>query len=1311
MCPNRLLSLMFLIVFLATAGTARADTFRISFLAGDAHVAARTIIGAVKAVKSEYPAYAGTTAYHYFPSKEDRAFLGKSSLVFVMLGNELSESGKKEIGALVAKGVRVYGVGDIDEKACIQMGMLFDRKVNEYYENARGGNRENLKNMILFVLKRDFGFNVAYRDVIRPDSSGIYDRRTKGVFQDFDSFRRSYPLQDESRPWVGLTLFRTAVFAEDLDHIDELIRSLEREGLNVLPVFDWPPERAVERFFFDEAGQSRVQAVVEMNMKMHADVEKARRVLERLGVPVINAVTVSQTRQEWEKSPAGIGIMERVTQIDGPELAGSAQPTVFASKEQVVDEETSIVYTAGRAIPERTAVLAKRVKAWINLRQKTNNQKKVAIIYYNYPPGKQNIGASYLNVLPDSLYGIYTRLKAEGYNLGEISREELFRAIQTGGRNIGNWAGGEIDRLVRKGLPVLIPMVTYKEWFARLPEPLRKEILKSWGPPEKCTIMTWKEKGGPNHFLLPVVRLGNVFFMPQPLRGLEQDVKKLYHDITVPPHHQYVAFYLWLKNAFAADAVVHLGTHGTHEWLPGKEVGFTGADASEALIQDIPNIYPYIVDNVGEGLQAKRRGMAVIIDHLTPPLDKAGLNKELKEIAGLITDYTVAKEKSPAIAEGTLGEINRLAKKTGLLTDLKMGRISTEEEIEEVEHHIKEIMETRTPFGLHTFGKAPEEKYRRSTAKAVVSVEKGLPEEARNIKIADIEDRIVRSARNELDSLMAALSGRYVPTGPGNDPVRNPDSLPTGRNFYAFDPSRIPSKATYELGAKLAGDLINGYRKRHGRFPDKLTFNLWGVETIRHEGVMDSQILSLMGIRPVWDERGKVVNVQAIPRKELGRPRIDVILISSGLYRDLFPALMMLHDKAVTLAKQQEEEDNALRMNVQKLKAALVKKGVDEKKAERLASVRIFTVPPGAYGTNLDKIIPSSSTWEKEKEITDVFFNRMGHLYGQGFWGDKERHQGEDLSDTVMKKALSGTKMVVHSRSSNIYATLDNDDFFQYLGGTAMAIRAIDGKTPEVFVTNLSNPKAPKQETLEAALGREMRARYLNPEWIKAMMKEGYAGARFVDKVVEHLWGWQVTVPEAVDAAKWNEMYETYVLDRNGLGIKEQFRQAKNLYAYQSLVARMLETVRKKYWKPDDTVVQTLAAEYARTVNEVGLACSENTCNNPPLSRLTASTLRSVPGLRPLHQGFTKALASMKGTAKETGPRANREGGAQAAGRSAAASRAPGGKAAGETVAGYEMQEAGVPASGASPGSIPYLFLAGFMVIAALIFFGFRKKR
>ncbi|MEW6410496.1 MAG: cobaltochelatase subunit CobN, partial [Nitrospirota bacterium] len=1093
---------------------------------------------------------------------------------------------------------------------------------------------------------------------------------------------------------------------------------------NVLPVYGYPSENAIERFFLSPT-QCRVRLIVAMGMKIGVNPKIAIPLLSRLNVPLINAVTLySQSKDEWERSPVGLDIFERTWQVAGPEMAGIIQPTVIASKERAIDKETGIEYIEERPIPERIKRLTSRVKAWINLQEKPNKDKGVAIIYYNYPPGKQNIGASYLNVLPESLWEIINRLKAEGYDVGEraIDKDTLFNDVFNYARNIGNWAEGEIDRLAKTGKLILIPVNTYKRWFEELSEGIKKAVLKSWGDVGQSNIMIWQGASGTKYIVIPAVRYGNILFAPQPSRGWEQNVKKLYHDVTLAPHHQYVAFYLWLKNDFQADAIAHIGTHGTHEWLSGKEVGFTNEDPPEALIQDLPNIYPYIVDDVGEGLQAKRRGMAVIIDHMTPPFDKAGLNKELKELSVLIDDYNVAKEKSPSLAETKLTEINNLAEKIGLLTDLKitenrsgilpdnrgkMPRLLSHEQIEGMEHYIKEISEKQTPFGLHTFGKSPEEKYRRTTAEAVLSIEKGLSKEEREKRIIELEDRIIKSGKREIDSFVATLSGRYITAGQGNDPIRNPDSLPTGKNFYSFDPTRIPSKSTYEMGVRLAKELIEGYKQRHGLYPDKITFNLWGVETIRHEGVMESQIMYLMGIRPKWDERGRVTGVEAITRNKIERQRIDVTIVPSGLYRDLFSNLMALLDKAVSLAKEQEEEDNILRLNIVKTRKMLIEKGISEDKAERLAAVRLFTGPSGAYGTNLDKVIPMSNTWDNEKQVADVYFMRMSHLYGQGFWGNKAEglrlKAEEDISLMLFKNALSGTKVAIHSRSGNVYATLDNDDFFQYLGGTAMAIRAIDGKTPEVYVTNMSNPKQPKQETIEKLMGREMRSRYLNPEWIKAMMREGYAGARFVDKVVEHLWGWQVTVPEAVDAAKWNEMYETYVLDRNGLNIKEMFKQSKNMWAYQSIVARMLESVRKDYWKPDKKIVETLAKEYAESVKEVGLACCDHTCNNPLLTKFTSSVLMSVPGLKAQVKGFIKALDAIKNPEQQSSSAEVRKPSAL----SLQPKLAPDGK--GKIVEGYEMQD--VNAGGASSAPIPYLFLIGFLVFLGLITLGWRKIR
>jgi cobaltochelatase CobN len=1296
--------------------SAHAEPFKISLLLGDNH--SRTAIEAVKAIEKEYPEMKEKVNFNVYTSHsirkegaQDKA-IASSKVIFILfiMDRQAVEIARPHIENTVKNGGKVYGVGGSYNKEHKAMGIIDDEIVKTYYKE---NGLENIKNMILFVMNRDLGIKVSYKMPVAVPDFGIYIKHGKRVVETYDEFLRSYTL-DASRimhydKWIGLAFNKSSFDSGNMQHIDAAIESLEREGFNVLSVYGYPPEKAMEKYFFDERGKSRVKFIVGLSMKVGINPKVLNPVLERLDVPVINAITLyTKSKKEWEQSPVGLDIFERSWQVAMPELGGIIQPTVIASKEKMIDKETGIEYIEERPIPERVNRLVQRIKAWINLQDKQNKDKRIAIIYYNYPPGKQNIGASYLNVLPESLWEIYQRLKSEGYRLKdeELTKEQLFNDIHNYSRNIGNWAAGEIDRLAKTGRAVLIPVDTYKRWFEELPEGLKKSVIKDWGRPEENKVMSWTGASGTKYIVIPAVKYGNILFTPQSSRGWEQDSKKLYHNVTLAPHHQYMAFYLWLKKEFQADAVAHIGTHGTHEWLSGKEVGFAEEDPPEALIQDLPNIYPYIVDDVGEGLQAKRRGMAVIIDHMTPPFDKAGMNKELKELAALISDYNTAKDKSPSLAETKLDEMNKLAKKIGILSDLKLKEIKTVEEIEELEHYIKEISEKQTPFGLHTFGRSPDEKYRKSTAEAILSIEKGLSDEERAKRIADYEQRIIQSGRRELDSFVAALNGRYVLAGTGNDPIRNPDSLPTGKNFYSFDPTRIPSKGTYEMGVKLAKELIEGYKQRHGIYPDKLTFNLWGVETIRHEGVMDSQIMYLMGIRPKWDERGRVIGVETIPRNELGRSRIDVTIVPSGLYRDLFSNLMALLDKAVSLAKEQGEEDNILRTNILRTKKMLMEKGISEDKAERLASVRLFTVPSGAYGTNLDKVIPLSNTWENEKQVADVFFMRMSYMYGQGFWGSKVQSSElgvkseEDVSLTLFKNALSGSKIAVHSRSGNIYATLDNDDFFQYLGGTAMAIRAVDGKTPEVYVTNMSNPKQPKQETLEKFMGREMRARYLNPEWIKVMMKEGYAGARFIDKVVEHLWGWQVTVPEAVDAAKWNEMYETYVLDRNGLNIKDMFRQSKNMWAYQSIVARMLETVRKDYWKPDKAIVETLAKEYAESVKEVGLACCDHTCNNPLLTKFTANVLMSVPGLKAKVSGFMKALENIRSPEQQSSRAVEQQ-------ERIKAKFIPDGS--GNKVEGYEMQDVSA-ATGASSAPIPYLFLIGFLAFIGLIAWGFRRR-
>lgn len=1347
---------------LMTITPAFAESFNISLLPGDSNT--KVTIEAVKALNNDYPEVKGRIKFQIYPLKDikgkDLTTIKDSDLILINIhGRQLANAVKSELKAAIKAGATVYNTGPTYDEDHKTMGIVVDKKINEYFQ---AGGLGNIKNLLLYVLKKEAGVNVSFESPVTVPKFGIYDHKTKRIYGDFKGFKKEYSTLREGMPWIGVVFYKHAITVRQTQTVDAVIDRLETGGFNVLAVYGWPPEAVLERFFPESNGESRVKLIVGVGLKIGIKPDKIGPVLSKLNVPVISAVTLySQSEEEWRRSKTGLDTFERAWQIAQPEMGGIIQPTVIATKEKVTDGETGIEYIEERPVDERIDRLVQRVRAWVNLQDKKNKDKRIAFIYYNYPPGKNNIGASYLNVLPESLWEMINRLKAEGYDLGEKppTKEELFNDVFNYGRNIGNWAPGELDRVVKNGQAVLIPLSEYKDWFSGLPAALRNEIIRKWGYVEDSNIMIWTDRQSKKYIVIPSVRYGKILLTPQSLRGVGQDLSKLYHphnketlpgssdgkslndahvhDTTLPPHHQYMASYLYYKNGFKADALVHVGTHGTHEWLSGKEVGFTPEDPPEALIQDMPNIYPYIVDDVGEGIQAKRRGMAVIIDHMTPPFDRAGLNKELKDISGLINDYHVAKGKSRPLSEVKLKDINTLAKKTGVLKDLGYEEITTGAEVKELEIYIKEISEQQTPFGLHTFGRAPEKKYRRSTAEAVVSINKGLDKEERERQIAEFEDRMVKSAERELNSLTAALSGEYIPAGIGNDPIRNPGSLPTGKNFYSFDPTRIPSKGIYETGVKLGRELIESYRKKNKAYPDKLTFNLWAVETIRHEGVMESQIMYLMGIKPVWNARKAVIGVEPITRKELGRPRIDVVMVPSGLYRDMFSNLMGLLDDAVTMAREQDEEDNILRANTQAAKKELMEHGVAEKMAQRLATVRIFTEPSGAYGTGINTAIERSDSWEDEEKVTDVFFMRMSNLYGQGFWGKKIsgndigiKNSGLDISLMLFKDRLSGSKMTVHSISTNLYGTLDNDDLYQYLGGTAMAIRSIDGKTPEVYVTNMSNPKMPKQETVAKFMGREMRTRYLNPKWIDKMMKEGYSGARMIDKIVEHLWGWQVTVPEAVDGAKWQEMYETYVLDKNGLEIKKMFKEANNLFAYQSLVARMLETVRKGYWTPDKDVIETLAKEYAETAQEEGLACNAQTCSNPLLSKYIKSVLISVPGMESQAREITKAEAYMKtnpgqaegrraGTTKTPREAQDRATGTPGQAEKKAADtkdkkpEAQGAparkKTKTESVEGYEMEE--VNKSGEPSAPIPFLFIAGVLVFIALIAIGWKKRK
>ena len=1113
--------------------------------------------------------------------------------------------------------------GSLDDDGLKKMGFIFDNEVATYYQHI---SQVNISNMLRLVIHRHLNSKVTYENVrprpklglyhpdIAPDTPGT----DGGVFtrvEDYLDWQAGRPGYDARRPSIGFIFFSSFLIQGQRRPMDDTIQRLETEGFNVIPCFG-REKQILEKYYVDDIGQSRVDMILTFSFKFNnALTPELNDLMKQLDVPVFSAISgYKHTIEEWRESPMGIDALEVAWSVAVPEISGLIEPTMLAAKEKIVDKKTGKTFFVGRLVPENMDRLIPRLKKWAVLQKMANPDKKVAIMFYNHHQGKQNIGASYLNVFR-SLESIMAALSKEGYDTGRdligkapgknnLSEMEIKNLILTSARNVGSWAPGELEKMAAGGKLMRLPISTYKKWFNVLPEDFKANVIRQWGQPETSKIMVLGDD-----FIIPMVETGKFIFLPEPSRGWGDDADKLYHDTTVYPHHQYLAVYLWLQKGFKADAMIHLGTHATYEWTPGKQAGLSPSCAPEVLITDIPNLYPYIVDDVGEGIQAKRRGRGVIISHLTPVLKKADISKEYARMAELAGEIERAEARGSVTVKEKEKELFDLAKETGVMEDLKADTadLSSEETVQLLAHYLEEIKSSMIPYGMHTFGRSPKPEALAEMSEAIKKW--NPPDKAEGRSARQIDEAILKCGPDEMGSLIKGLEGRYVHPAQGNDPVRNPAAIPTGKNFYGFNPGKMPSPAAWELGKKAAQQIIDNHIAQKGKYPQKVGVVLWATEALRNEGVNECTIMYLMGTRPKWSKTGRILGIDVIKGKALNRPRIDVMINASGLYRDLFPDKMMYLDKAVQLAAKQTDVENLISRHNAEIKTRLIREGMDTETADEISRFRIYSEPAGAYGNGVSEMAGGSSKWENESQVVDVYENRMGYAFGEGKsgrrWGMSAR--------PAFKAQLSQVDVAVHSNSSNVYGLLDNDDMFQYLGGLSMAVRLESGKTPETLVTNQQHAGEVTVEDMGKTLGREMRARYLNPKWIEGMKAEDYAGARAMADYVEYLWGWNMTTPEKVDAAKWQQTFEVYVEDKYGMELKEFFNRVSP-WAFQSITARMLETHRKGYWEASEKQLETLSAEYAKSVVAKGIACCDHTCNNPMLNQMVLSVI-SIPGV------------------------------------------------------------------------------------------------
>ncbi len=1114
-----------------------------------------------------------------------------------------------------------------------------------------------------------------------------------------------------SNKWIGIAMYYRDYQEGKLHTEDAMIRQLEADGYNVVASYvPWnaPITRFYDNSICNDSNETmKVDSIISFLFFAATDYDK---VLYQSDVPVLKAVSLSyQTYEEWDKNPYGMSGAAITWKLDQPEIDGVICPIPVEAQ---FTEDDYLRYP----IPDRVDRMLGQAEAYADLRHSPEEEKRIAIIYFNHPPGKQNVGASYLNLF-ESLSLMLDSLRAEGYGVQNMTPEELQAEILEKGRNVGTWAPEELDALVEAGIEddsiVLLDASVYESWFNELPERIRNDVVNSWGePPGKMMVVN---RDGKNYIVIPVIKNGNIILTPEPARGWEEDIDRLYHDLNIAPPHQYMAFYLWLQHppeegGFGADAMVHVGRHGTHEWLPGKMVCLNATSYPDLLLGDIPNIYPYIVDGAGEGIQAKRRGYATLISHLTPPIAKSGVYGDLTELKNYLMDYQEYRQSGyeTGMNETKNAVIELLNNST---VDEDLGLTVTdenfEETLDEIVEYLEEISAETIPYGTHTFGQSPAgEKaamfletmhadlllntsctllgYDADAVSAggievleessntenlsnwlALSIENCSPESRlfaeaveahlnRNLSPGELdilnetfetanETLFLLNTSGELTSFTHALDGGYILPSEQGDPVNNPNVLPTGRNYYGFESKKIPNPETWETGKKLADELLLEYYVEHGEFPEKISVCLWSVETLRHNGVMEAMTLRLMGAEPefyyssgafskVYNDKVGVTSLEDLKitlpdETTVNRPRVDVVITISGLYRDTLQYQIRLLDTATHTISGLEEapEDNYVKKHTLKIEEALLAMdpeeqqkildtymaeipeftGTFEELAGELAAVRVFAPPPGGYGVGIEKEIGAGGTdWNSgngTETIGNLYIFRMANLYtvdSEGFMHYLGNYE------SIFRENLNGTDVVINSRSSNLYGVLDNDDFFQYVGGLSAAVQAVSGEAPEVMVANLRGE--PKIEGLGAFIAKELRSRIENPFYLEGMVGSDYSGLKEIAEMVDNLYGFQVTTPDVIKEYMWNDIYETIILDKYEMGLKEVF-DAKNPYAYQDMVTTMLEAINKGYWEPSDEVVDTLTSAYLESVETHGKACSQNICGNPNLPGSSSS--------------------------------------------------------------------------------------------------------
>ena len=1069
-----------------------------------------------------------------------------------------------------------------------------------------GGSQDNVANLVRFLVDRyATGPRAALRGLVAADAPVEYPE--VGVYHPRLNDPHSGRLSTEAAALpqvvptarangrVGLLLLRSYLLAGNARHYDGVIAALEVQGLQVVPAFaaglDARP--AIDRFFMKD-GKATVDAVLSLTGfslvggPAYNDSHAAEEVLAQLDVPYLSAHAVEfQTLTEWGASERGLLPVESTIMVAIPELDGATGPSVFGGRAGAAGSTCKGCHKACtfeadehaldmHGCSERTAMLASRVAKLVSLRRTQRASRKLALVVFNFPPNAGNLGtAAHLSVF-ESVFETLKGLQREGYTVDVPASVDALRVSLLQGNAKKYGADANVHALIPAA-----DHVRRERWL--------KDIEGAWGPAPGRQL-----SDGRSLFVLGV-QCGNVLVSVQPGMGYEGDPMRLLFEKGFAPTHAFSAFYRYLREDFKADAVLHFGTHGSLEFMPGKQSGLTGSCWPDRLIADLPNFYLYASNNPSEGAIAKRRAAATLISYLTPPVGEAGLYRGLLDLKASLSRWRALDPEAQAERAELEAMIQAQAAELELTPAQPAWGDSAETRLTHLSGQILELEYTLIPHGLHVVGKAPSAAERtelllamcdidneagldRATIEALVAgatpeqalKQAGRPRNADAIaRLTDLaESNRLMSTDTEVAGIVRALDGRFVPPAPGGDVMRNPAVLPTGRNLHGFDPFRIPSAYAVRDAARQAQKLLERHAEDGHGTPETVALVLWGTDNLKTEGAPLAQALALMGALPRFDSYGRLAGATLRPLEELGRPRIDVVMTLSGIFRDLMPLqIKMLAEASFLAATADEPEDqNFVRKHALAYQAA---HGGDLE----TAALRVFGNADGAYGANVNMLIDNGG-WQDEDELAETYTRRKGFAYGRA---------GKPVAQPkLLTHVLADVAMAFQNLDSVELGVTTIDTYFDTLGGISRAVKR--AKTAKVGQAggNTDTPVYIGDQTRGGANGGtvrslseqvalETRTRMLNPKWYEGMLEHGYEGVRQIEAHITNTMGWSATTGQ-VQPWVYKQLTETFMLDP---GMRDRLARL-NPTASAKVANRLLEASDRNYWQPDAATLEAL---------------------------------------------------------------------------------------------------------------------------------------